>query len=235
MIYLVAAMMIAVLGLASLAAAHQGEKHVPPVAAQPAPAGEAPGDTVAPDMSNMDMSGMDMSGPGVTWPTDDGAAMTMPGMMKGQMERPKTFAGRLIRWLGAWHPAVVHFPIALLLTVAFLETAAFVRRTPIYNAANKILLALGVVSAFVAAPLGWVAAGIPAPDDELVLTIHRWLGSAIPFLLLFLWRLKPPAVQAAVRPSPALYEGLLAITVLSVLGQAFLGAVLTHGAEHLAF
>ena len=61
----------------------------------------------------------------------DEPVMTMPWptapVMTEHDERPTTFSGRLLRWLGGWHPAAVHFPIALLLTVAFLELAAFVR------------------------------------------------------------------------------------------------------------
>lgn len=166
------------------------------------------------------------------WPTPDD-----PGMpsMAGHGDRPTTFTGRLVRWLGAWHPAAVHFPIAILLTVAFLELAAAVRRKPIYNASSKILLALGTLSAFVAVPLGWISAGLPAADDEFALTVHRWIGTALPFVFLLLWWLKQPTEQAAVRKTPPYYEALLAAAVFVVLAQSYFGAVVTHGAEHLAF
>ena len=166
------------------------------------------------------------------WPTAQD-----PGMpsMAGHGDRPTTFTGRLVRWLGAWHPAAVHFPIGILLTVAFLELAAAVRRKPIYNANGKILLALGTLSAFVAVPLGWISAGLPAGDDEFALTVHRWIGTALPFVFVLLWWLKQPAEQAAVRKTPPYYEALLAAAVLVVLAQSYFGAVVTHGAEHLAF
>jgi len=117
-------------------------------------------------------------------------------------ERPTTFSGRLLRWLGGWHPAAVHFPIALLLTAAFLELMAIVRRKPIYAASNKLLLAIATLGAFVAAPLGWVNAGLPAPDDEASLTLHRWIGAALPFLVLIVWRLAPKAEAAAAGGRP---------------------------------
>lgn len=202
--------------LAAPAAAHEGEQH--PAASE----------------QQTTQDGHDMSGMApeeLRWPT----AEDMQGMQGMEMERPTTFWGRLVRWLGAWHPAVVHFPVALLLTVAFLELAAAVRRKPIYNASNKILLAVGTLSAFVAAPLGWISAGLPAPDDEFALTVHRWLGTALPFLFLALWALKKPAEEAAVRKSPPFYEALLAAVVLAIVAQAFFGAEVTHGAEHLAF
>lgn len=150
-------------------------------------------------------------------------------------ERPTTFTGRLVRWLGGWHPAAVHFPIALLLTVAFLEVMAALRRKPIYTASNKLLLAIATAGAFVAAPLGWLNAGLPAADDETALTLHRWLGTALPFLLLLLWWLKPKAEEAAAGRGGPVYAIALSLVAAAILAQAYLGAEVTHGAGHMAF
>lgn len=198
--------------------AHEGETHPAPPAAATAPA-PAP-------MSPQDMPVTDMA-----WPSgdDDG------GMMMSHKAKPTTFEGRLLAWIGMWHPAAVHFPIALLLTVALLEFLAVVRRKPVYAASSRILLAVGAIGAFVAAPMGWLNAGPPMPDDSLALTVHRWLGTAMPFLLLALWLLKRPAEQAAARLSSRGYEALLVATVLLILMQAYFGAVVTHGAEHMRF
>ncbi|MBX9746877.1 MAG: hypothetical protein K2X34_08250 [Hyphomonadaceae bacterium] len=202
--------------------AHRGEEH-PPQAAQ-ADAAQAGAEQTAPEH---DMGAMQ---PGeMTWPT----AESMGGM--DHDARPTTLSGRIIRWLGVWHPAVIHFPIALLLTVGFLEAAAAIRRKPIYAASNKILLAVATLGAFAAAPLGWANAGLPAPDDESALVLHRWIGTAIPFLILLVWWMKKPAEEAAVRLGGRLYEITLALTVLVILGQAYLGAEVTHGSGHLAF
>jgi len=211
---------------ASPVSAHEGENHPAPAAAT---ATGEPG-KVAGDMAGMDMSGMDMPVTDMAWPSGEGG-----GMMMSNKPAPKTFEGRLMAWIGKWHPALIHFPIALLLTVALLELAAVVRRKPIYAASNKILLTVGVAGAFVAAPMGWFNAGLPMPDDSLALTIHRWLGTALPFLLLGLWYLKRPADQAAVRLSSRGYEALLVVAVLLILVQAYFGAEVTHGANHMMF
>lgn len=200
--------------------AHAGEKH-------PAPALSSAAAPAAAPVSPEDMPVTDMA-----WPSGDEDGGMMPGM---DMAKPKTFEGRLVAWLGMWHPAIIHFPIALLVTVAFLESLAAVRRRPIHTASNKTLLAVAVAGAFVAAPLGWLNAGLPTPEDGLVLTIHRWLGTAMPFLLLALWFLKRPADQAAVRLSSRGYEALLAVSVVLILVQAYFGAVVTHGAAHMKF
>jgi uncharacterized membrane protein len=214
----IAAMFAALaLALAAPASAHEGEPHRTPVASEQS---ETQEHAAGHDMSSMDPAEM-------RWPTAED--------MAGHEERPMTFAGRLVRWLGAWHPAVVHFPVALLLTVGFLELAARVRRKPIYSASNKILLALGTLGAFAAAPLGWISAGLPSPDDEFALTVHRWIGTGLPLVFLALWALKRPADAAAAPKAPPFYEALLAAAVLVIIAQAYFGAEVTHGAEHLAF
>jgi uncharacterized membrane protein len=168
----------------------------------------------------------------------DEPVMTMPwptAPVATEHQRPTTFSGRLLRWLGGWHPAAVHFPIALFLTVAFLEAMALLRRKPIYTASNKLLLAIGTLGAFIAAPLGWINAGLPGADDESALTLHRWIGTALPFLMLIVWRLKPHAETAAAGRNGPLYAIALSVVAAAILAQAYLGAEVTHGAEHMAF
>lgn len=207
------------------ALAHQGERHGDNErpAAVAAQSGETPPATA--DQHNMS----DMPVSEMMWPTGGEDGMMSHG------QRPTTFTGRLIAWLGVWHPAVIHFPIALLLTAAFLELAAAIWRRPIYATSNKILLAVATLGAFAAAPLGWASAGLPASDDETALVLHRWIGTALPFLILLIWWLKKPAEDAAVRASSRLFDTVLALTVIVILAQSYLGAEVTHGAGHMAF
>lgn len=197
---------------------------VAPIQAQTAGANaEPPATTAAATAPAPD----DMPVTDIAWPTG--------GDMPMSHNKPKTFSGRLLSWLGMLHPAVIHFPIALVLTVGLLEAAAALRRRPIYTAGNKLLLAVATVGAFVAAPLGWASAGLPALDDQIALTIHRWLGTSLPFLILALWWLKRPAEQAARRLGARGYEIALVLMIGLILVQAYFGAEITHGAGHLKF
>ena len=207
----VLAAMLAFFALAP-AMAHEREPHPAQQQTEAASTAAAPGDEPVLTMP---------------WPTEP--------VMTAHDERPTTFSGRLLRWLGGWHPAAVHFPIALLLTVAFLELMAVMRRKPIYTASNEFLLGIAVIGAFIAAPLGWINAGLPAADDELALTQHRWSGTALPFFMLLAWRLKPRAESAAAGRSGLLYAIALSVVAAAILAQAYLGAVVTHGAGHMEF
>lgn len=204
---------------------------VAPLSAREGEAQTAPPTTAEAAAAPTPMSPEDMPVTDMAWPSGDDDS----GMMMNHSARPTTFEGRLLAWIGMWHPAAIHFPIALLLTVALLEILAVVRRRPVYAASGRILLAVGALGALVAAPMGWLNAGLPTVEDSLGLTIHRWLGTAMPFLLLALWWLKRPAEQAAVRASSRGYEALLVVTVVLILVQAYFGAVVTHGAEHMKF
>ena len=88
---------------------------------------------------------------------------------------------------------------------------------------------------FVAAPLGWINAGLPAADDDSALTLHRWIGTALPFLMLGAWWLKPHAEAAAAGRNGPLYAIALSVVAAAILAQAYLGAEVTHGAGHMAF
>ena len=85
----------------------------------------------------------DMPITGMAWPTsvDDGS------MQMVHTAKPKTLVGRAIAWLGMWHPAIVHFPIALLLSVALLERLAIARKRSSDAAANHALLSIALATA----------------------------------------------------------------------------------------
>ncbi len=201
---------------------------VTPVAAQAPPDAPTPRQAARETLAGPNTVASDVP-TSMPWPAPD------TGMAMNGSERPRTPLGRTLAWLGAWHPAVIHFPIALLLTAALLEVAAVVRRQPAYAAGNKLLLGIAMAAAFIAALLGWANAGLPEPVDAAALTTHRWLGTVFPFVLFGLWLLKRPTDEAVRRPASRLYELVLVIAVGLVLTQAFLGGEVTHGANHMRF
>src|SRR5260221_14790770 len=88
--------------------------------------------------------------------------------------------GELSQFVGRFHPLIVHFPIAFLLLVPLLELAGSVRRWNRVRDAAEFVLALAVVSAFVAVFLGWLLAWSGGYEGALV-TRHMWGGFSLAF------------------------------------------------------
>lgn len=172
-------------------------------------------------------------------------AMPAPGVMAphgaagaaGPMaeDRPTTLGGRLVDWLGRWHPSVVHFPIALFVVAGALEAWAVARRRPAMLETTRVLVALGALGALAAVTLGWMAMGWNLAEDDPLETAHRTLGSAIAALALASWWASNRFLRRRGRAAGVLYGSLLVATVMAIAVNGYLGGALIHGADHLAF
>ncbi len=91
--------------------------------------------------------------------------------------RSRGFYATLVRWLGKFHPATVHFPIALLWAAALAELSWAVSEQQRFRFAARFCLLLGALGASGTAILGWFLAGFQITDATWVHTLHRWLGT----------------------------------------------------------
>ena len=90
------------------------------------------------------------------------------------------FVGRLLAWLGRFHPVIIHFPIALLIAAALAEGLHAVKHSPGLRTAVYLMVYLGAASAIFAAFLGWLNAAYGSQPESMAqtLALHRWLGTA---------------------------------------------------------
>jgi uncharacterized membrane protein len=139
--------------------------------------------------------------------------------------------------LGALHPLVVHFPIALLLTAALIETfTLWIRESPGLRFAVVVNLVLGTLGAVIAAPLGWIDATQMhfEPDLRPVLEWHRWLGTSVALLSLITLALRWNWSRKRTRSSLWIYRGLLWMLAI-ILGIAgHLGGLLVYGLDYFS-
>jgi uncharacterized membrane protein len=156
------------------------------------------------------------------------------GQMGEMMEQPDEdrsamkFGGRLLDWLGRLHPAIVHFPIAFFPAALF--TAIVGRRRPAFAAPVQFLVIAGGIVAPIAAALGWLDALNADPDP--LLSVHRWLGTAIGLGALGL------GVWAWRRSDQVRGTGMviaLAIITAAIVVQGWYGGSMVHGIDHMSW
>jgi uncharacterized membrane protein len=140
----------------------------------------------------------------------------------------------LFSWLGRFHPVVVHFPIALLISAAIGETLFARTRNAFFSDAVRFCIWIGVAGALVAAPLGWIFAGFRLVDDEWVLTAHRWAGTTTFIATLTLFWVSERTYRAVSRTRTALRYSLGVVACLVSL-TGFLGGSLLYGIDHYAW
>jgi uncharacterized membrane protein len=152
-----------------------------------------------------------------------------------EIEPPKGFLRKSIRWLGRFHPPSVHFPIALLTAAAVAEFLGIARRNRAHDAIVRYCLWFGALTAAGAGTLGWFLAGFRLTDTSWVLMTHRWLGTstvAFAALMLFLceasrredcWK-----TRICFRVTLFTIAGLVAVT-------GFFGGAVVYGLKHYAW
>ncbi len=81
---------------------------------------------------------------------------------------------------GRFHPMMVHFPIALLVSAALARCLMLMGWVKWAGPAVRFCVLIGGISAVVAACLGWLNAGWPGSGESFgeVIFNHRWLGVA---------------------------------------------------------
>jgi mono/diheme cytochrome c family protein/uncharacterized membrane protein len=157
-------------------------------------------------------------GPGRRPPPDSGAG----------------FSGKLTGWLARFHPAAVHFPIALLVAAAVAEVLFALTGRPLFDAAGRFCTWFGALAALPAAALGWCCGGFHLQDPDWVLATHRWLGTSTALSALAVVGLSEMARRPGSRGRPWFRAALLAATGL-VLVTGFFGGAVVNGLAHYAW
>ncbi|MBJ7392874.1 MAG: hypothetical protein JHC85_15000 [Chthoniobacterales bacterium] len=147
-------------------------------------------------------------------------------------EKPKagrTFVQRFTAWLGSFHAASTHFPIALLMVAVLSEALGWWTRKETWLTCTRFLLLLGAASAVNTATLGWlnVYSGISS-----VYKFHQWLGTGTA-----IWAVLTAgcAVLFECRedtPERARLRGALFLGAALVGLTGFLGGAIVYGLDY---
>ena len=132
--------------------------------------------------------------------------------------------GELAQFFGRFHPLIVHFPVALVLLVAVLESAGLFSSTKHLQPLAGFALALAAASALLAVSLGWLLARSGGYEGQLV-TRHMWGGVSLSAALVLCCALRGWNAR--------IYGAALFAAVCLMLWTADQGGKLTHGASFL--
>jgi mono/diheme cytochrome c family protein/uncharacterized membrane protein len=155
-------------------------------------------------------------------PAPAGAAEAQP---------PRSFFQKLILWLGKFHPASVHFPIALLTAAAVAELVRMVWGKP-FDVVARYCLWFGFLTAVLTGVLGWCAGGFHLTDTSWIKMTHRWLGTstvACAGLVLVLSELSQHPDRHRTR---VWFRVLLFVAAGLVSATGFFGGAITFGLDH---
>tara|TARA_R110002095_G_scaffold174562_2_gene151977 strand:- start:349 stop:1200 length:852 start_codon:yes stop_codon:yes gene_type:complete len=131
--------------------------------------------------------------------------------------------------LGAYHPLLVHFPIALILAAALAQALNLAGSRGSNADIVRFLVWTGAFGGLAAGLLGWAHAGPMASDEAGVMLAHRWIGSSLTLGLFGVaaaveWHRKGPSNLTALVMNTALFTAAAAAAI-----NGFLGGSLAHG------
>jgi uncharacterized membrane protein/YHS domain-containing protein len=141
-----------------------------------------------------------------------------------------TTLGRLIAWLGRFHPPMVNFPIAMLVGAAIAELLRMATRRPSFANAGRFCLWVGGLGALAAGALGWFFAGFRLSDSSWIMTTHRWMGTATVVLSIMTLIVGERAYR---KGGPfAVYRLLFLTVAVGVMVTGFFGGAMIYGIDH---
>jgi len=145
------------------------------------------------------------------------------------------FQSKLLYFLGGFHPAAAHFPVALLLVALPAELLARWRKSEGLAAAGRYCLVIGSIGAIATALLGFCLAGFNMSVDTWGdFERHRLTGTLTAALGVWLLIICCLSTRPNAKKARAFYLMSLVLAAALVALTGFLGGALTHGTDHLS-
>jgi predicted CXXCH cytochrome family protein len=124
--------------------------------------------------------------------------------------------------LGKFHVLLLHFPIGIMMLIAFLEIINHFSKKSDWRQMLDYLLLVGLLTAIFTAYCGWILAGRGDYDPKLLFW-HKWLGFATVATVFLLWFSK----------NTKWYFPSLSACMVLLLAAGHYGGSLTHGENFL--
>ena len=146
-----------------------------------------------------------------------------------QVQVEEVTVDKIIKWVGNFHPILLHFPIALITMAAVSELLFFWNGNPLFDQASRFMILSAAVTVIPTVLTG-LAYGYNAQYEGVMASYfwwHRFFGIFTALLAI---------ITAVIREFPstrAAYYLCLFLLFISVNVTGFLGGSLTFGIGHL--
>ena len=149
----------------------------------------------------------------------------------------RPFWKKALEWIGRFHPASTHFPVALMLVAVVAESLAWWTRRESWLQTVRFLVVLGAAGSVSTAVLGWINAYFSSysKDPGALLWWHRWLGTATTLwtvvcaILIVIHECQEGSKERQ------RFRGALLLGAALVAVSGFLGSALIYGLDHYAW
>jgi uncharacterized membrane protein len=140
-----------------------------------------------------------------------------------------------IEFLGRLHPALVHFPVALILAACAAEMLYVVKKEKYFAAAALFSISAGAWMSLPAFVIGFAAAAGESFGPELqgVFELHRIVGVTTPMLATVAAGMGHSTRRTGQVWEQIVYRVFLVVAAVSVLLAGAFGGQLVHGADYL--
>ncbi len=146
----------------------------------------------------------------------------------------ETKAETFVKFLGRFHPIMVHFPIAFILGAFVVEALGSFSGSSSLAFVSRVLLLMGVLGAVIAIPLGFAA--IEEYGEDSLLQNHKWVALASFLTMLFATGIREAVERKYLSERWLLgYRFFLLLTTLLIAWAGYLGGEMVHGVGHLSW
>ena len=127
----------------------------------------------------------------------------------------------LVKWIGHWHPLVLHFPIVLVL----ITIIQYWRKDEYFSWYLNISTFLTLITA----TTGFLLSLESGSKSDLILT-HQWLGIAVSYVMVFWYGLNQRIIQKKI-----LTISIQGVLLFLIVITGHFGGMVTHGQDFLSF